>query len=332
MKKKISCYLMSLFLMSIAFLSTPCNVSNVSAQEVISIEDDEVNEVLNQPIGSEDTSSGKTGSITIKLMDTKSGHAKNGVEFAVSKVADIKDGSYVTDERYTSTGIDFNEINTANEMETASRKLQKEVEADSHVMTNDEGVAIAKELPVGVYLVYVTDMNDYEKITPFLIAIPTFDKIDKEMIYDVTVLPKHSPLPNVVVNKVDSVTKKNIKSKDFEFTMYSDEDCTRKVEIAKGDTKKGTATFTEVKYGTYFLKETKAPKGYKQSEEVKKIVIDDDTPLEDGVYSFEYVNVLLPASVKTSDTTNVMPFIAMSVISGIVILTYVGSRKRRNKN
>lgn len=308
-KKKIS-FLLTLFLLCAGFLMP------ISAEETLPAPDE---------------GSGRTGSITIKLTDTVSGHSKAGVKFGLTKVADVKDGEYVTLENYASAGVDFNAIEKANEMEIASRELRKIVEADKMILTNDEGVAEIKDLEVGVYLVYVLDVAGYENITPFLIAIPTFDKIDKVMIYDVSVMPKHSPLPDIEVRKVDKKTKKNITNKDFEFTMYEDEDCTKELAVEKGNKKNGTATFKEVTFGTYYLKETKAPKGYKLSEEVVKVVIDDSFATSDKqVKTIVYYNTPLPAKVQTGDQTQTGLLIGLTVLSGSIVLIGV-TRKFKNR-
>ena len=72
---------------------------------------------------------------------------------------------------------------------------------------------------------------------------------------------------------MDSVTKENIKSKDFKFTMYSDPECKDVLAVVNGNTETGIATFKGITYGTYYIKETSAPEGYKLSDEVKKVVI-----------------------------------------------------------
>lgn len=140
---------------------------------------------------------------------------------------------------------------------------------------------------------------------------------------------------SVVVNKVDSVTKKNIKSKNFEFTMYKDSECTQKIETVQADKEQGTATFTNIPFGTVWIKETKAPLGYKLSKEIKEVVIDENTPIIDGVYSFEYVNVLMPTivvknEIKTGDTTSVALLFTVSGIAGFA--AYLMIRKRRDLN
>lgn len=113
-------------------------------------------------------------------------------------------------------------------------------------------------------------------------------------------------LTDIQVNKVDSQTLKPILSKEFEFTLYADKDCTEVLQVVAGDTETGTATFKDLKYGTYYIKETKAPMGYELSKEVKEIVINDNLEGVGDVHSFIYLNTLLPVTVtKTGDNTNI---------------------------
>lgn len=143
--------------------------------------------------------------------------------------------------------------------------------------------------------------------------IPTWDDEDELFQYDVTVYPKHTALPRVLVNKVDSVTGQNIKSNKFEFTSYSQENCadSSKLETIAGDEQTGTAEFL-IRYGTTYIKESKAPQGYKLSDEVVKVeftdkglfVNDKEVHVDDNHrYSIVYQNSLLP-SVNTGTTKN----------------------------
>ncbi|WP_270427523.1 prealbumin-like fold domain-containing protein, partial [Amedibacterium intestinale] len=134
---------------------------------------------------------------------------------------------------------------------------------------------------------------------------------------------------DIEVNKVDSVTKENIKSKDFKFTMYSDPECKEVLVVVNGDTETGIATFKGITYGTFYIKETSAPQGYKLSDEVKKVIIDENTPVVDGVYSFQYVNVLLPViQIQTGVMENPTIYLAgLGIAAGIII----GIMKRKKK-
>ncbi|EHJ7846717.1 cell wall anchor protein [[Clostridium] innocuum] len=138
-------------------------------------------------------------------------------------------------------------------------------------------------------------------------------------------------LTDIQVNKVDSVTKEAIKHKDFEFTMYADEECTQVIRTVNANTENGTATFKDVPYGTYYIKETKAPKGYELSKEVKKVVVNDELEGVGDVHSFIYENILLPSkTINTGDTTNIMMYFMLGGAS-LLALIYVLSRKKKNE-
>ena len=98
--------------------------------------------------------------------------------------------------------------------------------------------------------------------------------------------------------------------------------------------------FDDLRYGTYFVKETKAPNGYMLSDKVVKVEINDkgvfadDIELEqkDDVYSFEYENTKIETP-KTGDSRNIIFAIGTMIISllGIVILAIKKFKNRKNK-
>ena len=140
-------------------------------------------------------------------------------------------------------------------------------------------------------------------------------------------------LTDIEVQKVDAQTKKVIRSKDFEFTMYSDAECKNAIATVSADQNAGTATFKDLRYGTYYIKETKAPTGYLLSKEVKKVVIDDNLENVGKTYSFVYQDTPMPTTgVKTGDGTDIKKFTALTGISGIALLICVILiiRKKRN--
>ena len=140
-------------------------------------------------------------------------------------------------------------------------------------------------------------------------------------------------LTDIEVQKVDAQTKKVIKSKDFEFTMYSDAECKNAITTVSADKNAGTATFKDLRYGTYYIKETKAPTGYLLSKEVKKVVVDDKLENVGKTYSFVYQDTPMPTTgVKTGDGTDIQKFTALTGISGIVLLICVILIIRKKKN
>ena len=143
-----------------------------------------------------------------------------------------------------------------------------------------------------------------------------------------------APLTDIQVNKVDSATMKAICSKDFEFTMYSDPECTQVLAKVNANQENGTATFEDVDFGTYYIKETKAPLGYLLSDEVKKVVVDENLEGVGKIHSFVYKNTLEPVKVtgnRTGDDTSVGGYAAiggLALVCGTVIA--VRSRKKEN--
>ena len=72
-------------------------------------------------------------------------------------------------------------------------------------------------------------------------------------------------LKTIKVIKADSETKETIKAK-FKFGIYEDPECTKLIKEVKADKESGTVTFEDLRYGTYYIKETKAPFGYQLSD------------------------------------------------------------------
>lgn len=136
-------------------------------------------------------------------------------------------------------------------------------------------------------------------------------------------------LTDILVHKVDSQTKQAIKSLDFEFTMYSDPKCTKALLTVHANTKDGTALFKDLPYGTVYIRETKAPKGYQLSHEVKKIVIDEHLEGAGDVYSFEYLNTPLPSIIKSGDDTSLMTLSGLGLVA-ILGIMMVSKKERRD--
>lgn len=139
--------------------------------------------------------SNESGSIRIALSDGKEGTEKNGVVFGYAKVADIVNGEYKKVEKYSGE-IDFNQIDTAVELEEAAARMKTYVKIpDGKVETDESGVAEIRNLKIGVYLVYAADQAKYEIIRPFLVAVPTWDERSGEMDFHINVIPKHEAVP-----------------------------------------------------------------------------------------------------------------------------------------
>ena len=90
-------------------------------------------------------------------------------------------------------------------------------------------------------------------------------------------VPFHGTMTITVKNEIDicnlRITKKNDNSKvleNAEFSLYSDMECTKEIEKGKTD-KNGQLNFDRISVGDFYLKETKAPAGYRLLEDPIKI-------------------------------------------------------------
>ena len=246
-------------IMTLSLLSLCC-IKPIQAQEIELKPDPSVQE---------------KGSIHVELEETKDRLSREGVELSLSRVADIKDGSYVLDDLYRSADVDMNDIKTAQGLQEAADTLRPLVKRPLQAKRTDaQGIVDFTDLKVGVYLLYVSDQAGYETIQPTLISVPMWDETAKQMNYHIEVFPKHAPLPALHVRKVDYYDHKSI-LKEAEFTLYSDAECTEAIKTEKTDPKDGIASFDGLLYQTVYIKETKAPAGYQLSDEVVKVTIDD---------------------------------------------------------
>lgn len=153
------------------------------------------------------------------------------------------------------------------------------------------------------------------------------------------VIMKNLPiLRSVRVEKLDKNTKEHIKSNKFVFGIFEDKECNKLIKESAANEYQGTALFSDLRFGTYFIKEIQAPLGYRLSEQVVKIQINDKGVFADGktleekdnVYSFEYYNSLLPF-VQTGNETNYLLLFSLMGLSSVGITTGVIIIRRKNK-
>lgn len=145
-------------------------------------------------------------------------------------------------------------------------------------------------------------------------------------------------LKTLKIFKVDEDTEEIIKDK-FTFGIYEDEACTKLIQMVDSDKKQGTVIFEGVRYGTVYLKEVSAPKGYQLSDKIVKIEINDNGVFADGelleddnsICTFTYYNKQIP-KIQTGNEINYILLIASIVISLIGITSGIIILKRNKKN
>lgn len=290
---------------------------SVFAQENLAIITDNT-----QPEQIEET---RRGSIAIHLDDTDNDLSKEYVEIALVKVATITSQGYELTPLFEESKVDLMGIETAEELVEASSRLEKFIPENVEVpslKTDKNGQCVFENLEVGVYLLYPKDIAMYDRISPFLIAVPTFNIETGQMQYDINIIPKHTHNPSIRVHKIDSLDNDKV-LKDAEFTLY-DETMTE-LKVASTN-EKGIAEFYNVKNGTYWIKETKAPKGYKLKSDLISVEIDENY---NGQKLFEIIidNELLP-SIQTGDEAMIGGYKIFSLISLVVLIGILVYRRK----
>ena len=109
-------------------------------------------------------------------------------------------------------------------------------------------------------------------------------------------------LTTIKVIKLDQKTNEPILNNNFEFGLYKDAACTDLIENAKANQETGEVTFKGVPFGTYYVKETKAPTEYLIKDTVYTVTIDENLPEVGNVYSITATNEKMQMSLADIET------------------------------
>ena len=147
-------------------------------------------------------------------------------------------------------------------------------------------------------------------------------------------------LKNIRLIKQDSDTKEVIKE-SFAFGLYEDEECSKLIKEAYSNKEDGTIIFEDLRYGTYYIKETKQPTNYLLSDIKVKIEINDkgvfmnDQKLSenDNAYGFIFYNQKAPVinTGNEMDYNLISNIMLLSVFGIIVGITLFKNRKKGNR-
>ena len=91
------------------------------------------------------------------------------------------------------------------------------------------------------------------------------------------------------------------------------------------DAGNATISFDDLPYGTYYIKEIKAPKGYLLDGKARKIEINEENSKE-GICRITFEN---QPFVETGMSNPVLPFIVLTTISGYILLILLKKKQSR---
>lgn len=132
------------------------------------------------------------GSIQIVISEETENIKKDGIKFQCIKVADIVNGKYVfKTEIVREQKLELKEEMTADELnEMAGILAEQNYDSEIKIM-NQNGEIIFEDLEIGLYLLKAQSTQKSGRIDSVLIAVPTWDEIQKKMEYNIEVIPKY---------------------------------------------------------------------------------------------------------------------------------------------
>lgn len=161
-------------------------------------------------------------------------------------------------------------------------------------ITNEDGTFEFENLRIGTYV--LKEISTLSNLVLYEKEIEV--QIEKDKKAKITVINEFA-LADLRIIKVDTDNKSNV-LEGAEFILL---DSTKK-EIAKNKTgEDGIALFTDLRHGTYYLKEIIAPKGFQLNEELLEVKIDENYSTEKPC-EITIENKKLPVIVFSGDEEN----------------------------
>ena len=261
---------------------------------------------------------------TLRELEAAAGYTKaEDIIFIVRDTNDVQ----TIDMSNRQTEMHFSKVDETGEKELPGAKLQI-IDKDGNII--DQWVSTEEQHTI-------TGLSEGQTYVMKEISAPYGYEIAEEITFTAgdgqKVTMKDKMIRSYIkVNKVDYYDHKDI-LKVAEFTLYSDAACTKKISAAKTDTKNGIALFDDLTYGTYFIKETKAPAGYELSDEVVKVTVDDEwVNGDDKLRTIIYADKPLPGgAISTGDHTNTIILFIITGLAGSMVGFATYKRRKMKK-
>lgn len=226
-----------------------------------------------------DYEAGKTGNITLTLQETGDDGTVTpipNVKLMLYKVGNVSfDGNvhFVLDSAFADTGINFDELQTAEGWYSAAATLSEAVKESGisgiEMQSDEEGKIVYEDQAEGVYLIVQSGSDESVSVSPMLLTVP-FAEEGTGWTYDVQAYPK--AVTNDRKETQIQVTKQLFYiNEDFETIEMEADDATYKIgvfldkegtipfrsdymkDIRIVNAHSGTAVWTDVPDGTYYV-------------------------------------------------------------------------------
>ena len=198
-------------------------------------------------------------------------------DIVITKVSE--DGTLLSDVEFTLYSND--DINFENPLEM--------------VITGDDGLAIFRNVEYGKYKIKETRAKEGYNLSTEVLEV---NVNEHGKIYDFEVI-NTKIIGEILGTKISNVTKLPLEGAEFALYSINDKEFKYPLGFSISD-ENGKISFKNVEYGSYLLKEIKAPEGYYLMKEAIEVNI-----IEHGaIYEFEIENQKIEDSIVSSDNNS----------------------------
>lgn len=215
-----------------------------------------------------------------------------------------KDGSYKLDEDKT---VNFDNWYATDQKPSAKATSGKKYVIGACVDTTTDQNTTDMEQMVTVRFLKVA--KNY-----YVLGLASSKATTTQMGYTIIKIPSNSHTGDIEINKSSSMSVKamdqhGLSLKGATYGIYNDPECTDKAHKNVKTDENGKATVEDLTEGTYYVKETEAPKGFELDKTVHKVEVKADKTsnvqsIEDGTPVYLYVNKTSANSSCTNDNPN----------------------------
>ena len=246
------------------------------------------------------------------------------LHFTVAATAELQ--KFVMEDDFIKVEINKIDTETKEALSNAELELFRYDEDNEKVLveewTSTADVKRLNRLPIGRYLLHEKNApTGYEKANDIEFEVKETGEVQTITMEDQRIYSY------IKIKKVDAEDHEKVLA-GAEFTMYSDEECTK--ELAKVTTgADGIALFDHLKYQTVYIKETKAPEGYHLSTDTAIININDDWVDEDNEKTIIWADHIIEI-VNTG--RNGKAYLGALFFTSLGVLVYLSKKKKKMMN
>ena len=271
---------------------------------------------------------------SLTLYYRKDGNSFEGLAVSIYRVAEaLPDGTFELIEPYSTYPISIHGVTSQEQWRNIASTVGAYATADGvepyrTCLTGIDGSAAFEELETGLYLVCeVIASNNYGTyiFNEFMVYLPTPSE-DASYDYDVEAIPKctsYAPRTEYVVTKLwQDLGNESDRPKQITVNIYKNGEFVENRVLDADNNWSYTWRVSADDYGIWTVVESSVPSGYTVTVRKNGACFSIINNHKDNSY--------VPDSPQTGDSFNVLPYVTVAAVSGIMMVA-VGLRGRRQR-